>query len=236
MKTYKNKKDGFKEIQQRSLRLTLPIAGLAMIFGLWIGYSNSDSGQINTLPYAILIGLIAGGFGIYKGLNRQRLLFDSYVLTVDGELLQREQLNTPIVKIVKNEIQDIQKNKLGHITIRGRNKIDFIIVTNQIENYAELENELKLFGEIKLSPRQSTTEKFKIPILLAGLISMAIVYISTNKYLVSACGTFLTLGLIWSFYEVQTSKNIDSKTKRSSLWTIVVILTVVAVMYSKLVE
>lgn len=236
MRTYKNKRDGFKEIQKRALRTSLPVIGLSLIFDIGIGYINSDSGQVNTLPFLILILLAAGGFGIYKGLNRQKQLFESYTLTIDEESIKREQLNTSPIKILKTEIKDIQQNKDGHITIRGRDKADLITITNQIDNLEELENELRTIAEIKLVSQKSTIERLKIPILLLGLISMGVVYISNNRYLVLTCGTFLTMGLMWSIYEVQTSKHIDTKTKRNSWLTIVVLISVVTVMYLKLVK
>jgi hypothetical protein len=224
---YKNKKDGFKEIQKRAIRHTLPIVGLAMIFGLGISYSNQESRQFNTLPFVLLFGIGAGGFGIYRGIQRQKLIFESYVLTIDEDMIKREQLNTPIVRIAKNEINNILRHQNGGLIIQGRNKTDVIIVSNQIENYAALMDELNQIIEIKFQPQKSTLDKLRIPILFGVLVLMAIVFIATNKYLVLTSGTILTVGLTWSFYEIQTSKNVDSKTKRSSWWTILVIISVI---------
>lgn len=119
--------------------------------------------------------------------------------------------------------------------LKEKNKADFIFVSNHIDGYEELESNLQQITEIKLQPTTPAVEQFRIPIVLASLILIAIVYISTNKYLVLASGTVLTLGLIWSVYEVQTSKHVDRKTKRIGWWTIVVILVVISITYSKFV-
>jgi hypothetical protein len=47
-------------------------------------------------------------------------------------------------------------------------------------------------------------------------------------------GTYMS-GLVWAVYQVQTSRNVDRKTKRSNWWTVVVILAVLGIMYSKLI-
>ncbi len=234
MRTYKNKPNGFKEIRKKEIRLSLPVVGLALIFGIGISYSNSNSGQVNTLPYVLLIALGAAGFGVYKGLNRQRQLFESYVLTIDEDLIQREQLNTPTVKIRKNEIQGIIKNKNG-ITIRGQSRTDFIVVARQIDNYDEIENLLNGIIEIKTELPKTTLAKIKNS-HIAGRTDLNGNSLHFKQPISGGSdGTILTLGLVWSFYEVQTSKNIDSKTKRGSWWTIVVILSVVVITVKKFV-
>ncbi len=63
---------------------------------------------------------------------------------------------------------------------------------------------------------------------------MAAVYISKDKIVVGVSGTILLLVLGYSFYEVQISKNIDSKTKRSMWWLIPVTISIITIVYYKL--
>lgn len=233
MRTYKNKKDGFKEFQKKALMRSILVMGLALIFGLVISYRTNDIGQINTLPFVILIGIGAGGLGIFKGLNRQKQLFESYLLTVDDDFIQRDQLNTPTVKINKSDVKEIIAGQNGSLTIKGQNKTDLIVVTNQIDDFADLEKYLLEIKEFSRPTEKSTIEKLSLPFVFLTLALMAIVYISTNKYFVLVSGAILTMFLTWSFYEIQTSKNVDSKTKKNSWWTILVILSVIGITYSK---
>lgn len=235
MGTYKNNKEGFKTIQKKLLRNAVPIISLALAVGLLISYNQNDDGQVNTLPYVLIIAIGAGGFGIFKGLNRQRQLFVSYTLIVDENSIQREQFNTPTVTISRSEIQEILKDETGGFAVKGKSRTEMIIVTNQIENIEALERELQQLGEIKLQQGKSTVERLRFPIVLIGLVMMATVYISTNRYLVLCCGSILASGLMYSIYEVQTSKTIDIKTKRMSWWTVIVIIAVIGITYSKFV-
>ena len=230
MKVYKNKFNGFAEIRRKIVLRTIPLMVLVLAFVIGTGYNDGD---LSTLPYLLVLLLVALGFGIYRGIVRQRRLFESYTLTIDEDSIQREQLNTATVRIRRGEVAEILKSEVGGFVIRGRNRADFIIVPNQIENAAELELDLCQFGDVRVPIRKSVLEIMRIPIILSLLILMAIVYISSNKWLVLGSGTILTVALIWSLYEIQVSKNIDKKTKRNSWWTVVVIMTVISVMYSK---
>lgn len=205
---------------------------LVLAFALGIGYNDSD---LSTLPYLLILLLATLGFGIYRGVVRQRRLFESYTLTIDDDSIQREQLDTATVKIPSEEVAEILKLQTGGFVIKGRNRTDLIIVTNLIENAEALERDLSRFRDIKVPIRKSMLEIMRIPVILSILILMTIVYISNNNWLVLGSGIVLSATLIWSFYEIQVSKNIDKRTKRNSWWTVVVIVSVIAVTYSKFV-
>lgn len=205
---------------------------LVLAFALGIGYNDSD---LSTLPYLLILLLATLGFGIYRGVVRQRRLFESYTLTIDDDSIQREQLNTATVKIPSEEVAEVLKLQTGGFVIKGRNRTDLIIVTNLIENAEALERDLSRFRDIKVPIRKSMLEIMRIPVILSILILMTIVYISNNNWLVLGSGIVLSATLIWSFYEIQVSKNIDKRTKRNSWWTVVVIVSVIAVTYSKFV-
>ena len=63
---------------------------------------------------------------------------------------------------------------------------------------------------------------------------MSAVYISKDKIIVGVSGTILLLVLGYSFFEIQRSKNIDSKTKKGMWRLILVTVSFIGVMYYKL--
>ena len=63
---------------------------------------------------------------------------------------------------------------------------------------------------------------------------MSAVYISKDKIIVGVSGTILLLVLGYSFFEIQRSKNIDSKTQKGMWWLILVTVSFIGVMYYKL--
>ncbi|GAA4435456.1 hypothetical protein GCM10023188_27460 [Pontibacter saemangeumensis] len=235
MKVYRNREGGFREIQKKALWTTVPLVALALTFGFGISYYNSGSSDFSALPFVVLIGLGAGGIGIFKGLNRQQELFRSYSLTIDEDAVQREQSNTTTLRIRKADIQEIVRCPNGSFLIKGKGQADIIVVSAQIGDYEDLEASLREIGEINSPVAKSLTERLILPFILGGLGLMAIVYLSTNRYLVLVSGTMLVSGLVWAVCQVQTSRNVDRKTKRSNWWTVVVILAVLGILYSKLV-
>jgi hypothetical protein len=233
METFKHKKDSFKEIQKRSLKIILPVTLVALLTGTGISYYNNDS--FDTLPFVLVISFIAVSFGMYRGLNRQRVLFNSYSLTIEDDYLIREQQNTPTVQITKQDIQEIIRYANGSYLIKGKNPSDQIIVSGMVDDKDKLTALLSEMGDIKDQAATSMLQRFVLPLIVIGLILMATVYISTNKYLVLISGTAVVSGLVWSLYQVYTSRNVDRKTKRSIWWSLLVILSILGTMYAKLI-
>jgi hypothetical protein len=149
MKTYQYKKEGFNVIQKKAILVSIPVVIFITGILIFINYPITTSEGWNALFITLLILVGAGSFGVAKGLNRQKEIFNSYTLSIDGWHVQREQLNTPTIKINRNEIKEIAKNKDGSFWIKGLQSADQIYVSNQIENYNELEEELSYIQEIK---------------------------------------------------------------------------------------
>jgi hypothetical protein len=234
---YKIRSGGFNEIKKQMIIRAVPIGLLALGAGLGISFFNPNSQdiQLDTLPIVILIGLGALSFGLYKGINRQRILFESYKLTISENEMRREQFNTPTINLVFSDINSILKNTNGSLTVKGRTKLDIIGIPAQIDNLEQLEKSLNQIRTITQVNKTSVSQKYLIPFVIITLASMATVYISTNKILVGIAGTTVTVILVWSFIQTQRSKNIDSKTKKSSYFTIFVLISIIAVTIMKII-
>lgn len=210
---------------------------IAVTTGITINSLNAKgtASGVNVLLVIIpLIGLSVG-LGLYRGLNRQRKLLESYQLTLANNLIIREQLNTPTISIYFNDIKEITKNKNGSFSIRGKDPTDVILIPAQIENYIELENTLTQIKSFATKSSKSYLQKYSTPITLFSLSLMLCVYTVTNKIIVALSGTLLLAILLWSFYEVRRSKNIDAKTKRGMWWVLILIASVIGVMIIKLI-
>ena len=236
MEQFKIRKDGFKEIRKVMLIKAIPFSLLAAFGGLAISHFNTNGQQsdVNVFPFVIPIVLGALAFGLYRGVNRQKEIFDSYILTLDGNGVTREQHNTPTIIISKEELSEIIKNSNGSFTIKGNSYVNVIGVPSQIDDYEKLEKLLAEIGPISTKSNEPFLQKFRglLSILTIGL--MAAVYISKDKLIVGTSGTILLVVLGYSFFEVQRSKNIDSKTKKGMWWVILVTASIIVVMYYKL--
>lgn len=236
MEQFKIKQDGFKEIRKAMLIKAIPISLLAAFGGLAISHFNTSGQQsdVNIFPFVIPIILGALAFGLFRGVKRQKEIFDSYVLTLDDNSITREQHNTPTITITKTDLKEIIKNSNGSFTIKGNSTLNVIGVPSQIDDYERLEKLLSEIGQISSKTSEPILQKFSglFAILTIGL--MAAVYISKDKVIVGITGTVLLVVLGYSFFEIQRSKNIDSKTKKGMWWLILVTASIVGVMYYKL--
>lgn len=159
MQIFKNRPGGFKEIKRYALIRSIPLLLIAGAVGITISVINSSGKEtdVNVLPFVIpLVGIFLL-FGIYRGINRQKSLIESFTLTITNNLITREQLNTSEISIYFNEIKEIAKHKNGSFTIKGKDAGDLIGIPFTIDNYADLE---QLLQDI-----HSITIQNKIPLL-----------------------------------------------------------------------
>ncbi|SHJ62294.1 hypothetical protein SAMN04488007_0910 [Maribacter aquivivus] len=230
------KENGFAEIKKALIIKTIPVAILAAGTGLTISHINSNGQTTDVNVLLFLIPLVVGAlaFGLFKGINRQKELFESYKLIVNEYEIVREQNNTQTISIPRNEIKSIIKNPKGILTIVGNSYTDVIGVPSQINNSEKLEQVLSEIKPITYSDKKPLFEKYKGVLILIVLGLMATVFISTNKLLVGITGSILILFLGYSFYEVRRNKNIDKKTKNSMWWLLLVLFSVIGNMYFKI--
>ena len=236
MEQFKIRQGGFKEIRKAMLIRAIPISLLAVFGGLAISYFNTSGQQsdLSVFPFVIPAALGALAFGLYRGVTRQKEIFDSYRLTIDNSSITREQHNTPTITISYADLSEIIKNQNGSFTIKGNSSVNVIGVPSQIDEYERLEKSLAEIRHISVKSSEPFLQKFQglLSILTIGL--MAAVYISKDKIIVGVSGTVLLVFFGYSFFEIQRSKNVDSKTKKGTWWLILVTASIVAVMYYKL--
>ncbi len=230
------KENGFKEVKKAMLIKSIPILILAAGAGVAISYLNPNGppSDVNVFPFVIPIIIGALVFGLLKGINRQKGLFESFKLIINENEIIREQVNTPTISIAYNDVKSIIRNPNGILTIVGNSTSDIIGVPSQINNLEKLEQLLTQVQPITDSDKKSWLVKYKGLIIILMLGLMACVYISKDKLLVGLTGTILILFFGYSFYEVRRNKNIDKKTKNGMWWLLLALFFIIGNMYFKL--
>jgi hypothetical protein len=233
MQQFKITPDGFKKIRKRLLLRVIPLMLVAVTVGIFIASQNQSA---DALSLIIAIPFIAAAviFGLYRGINRQKDLYESYILTLTDNLVRREQLNTPTISIYYNDIQEITKSNNGNFVIKGPDAKNPINVSAQIDNYVLLENELNQIKPITIKSSDSPLQKYQFLFVLLTLALMTSVYLVSNKIVASVSGVSLIGILSWSLVSIRTNKNIDVKTKRAGWVVLIVIASIIAIMYNKL--
>ena len=235
MRQFRIKENGFKEIKKQTLTRTVPISLVAVIVGLVaFEYSYNGTSNLNVYPYVIPIIIGALAFGLNKGLKRQKEIYDTYTLNIDDASITREQANTPSIRLLFSDIKKITKSNQGGLVIKGDGLANSILIPSQINDLVNLETTLKEKCTCGIINSKPLIQRLMIPLVIAVLGLMATLYISSNKVLVGFSGIVLTGIMIWSFIKMQTNKSIDRKTRKSSYWVIVVILSIIGIMIYKI--
>lgn len=236
MSVFKISQDEFMKVRKKTLMRSIPMLIIAGAVGIAISTTNSKEkdDDVNILPIVIPILVVALGFGIYTGVNRQRAQIESYRLIIDNNIITREQLNTPTISIHFSNINEIVKHKNRGFTIIEKETRDLIIIPAQIEDYLILETTLQQIHPISARKYSSLLDKYQN---LAGLTTLGLmfcVYTVNNKLIIALSGSALVILLIWSFIKIRKSKNIDSKIKRNMWWGVLLIISVISVILFKL--
>ncbi len=87
MKTeFRIKENGFNEIKKSIIIKTLPLLALALAVSFSISHfkSNGQTSDTDVLYLVIPIVIISIGLGLFKGLRRQKELFESYKLIISA--------------------------------------------------------------------------------------------------------------------------------------------------------
>lgn len=226
MQQFRIRPNGFAEIRKKILIRVIPVMVLALAAGIISSQINAQekAADVNILPFFIpfIVGVM--GFTVWRSLKKQQKLLESYVLTIDENVITREQLNTEEITIYFHEVKEIIKNNVGGIAIKGFDKTDVILIPAQIEKHAELE---ALLSQVKpiTAPNASVSLLNKLsPLLsLAGIGLMLTVYLASNKIIVGIAGTLGIALLGYSIYEVRRNKNIDKRTK-NRVWVVLIVL------------
>lgn len=236
MQEFTISEQGIKQINKQLLRYIIPFLFILIIGFIVVNVLTMPSKKesVNTLPYAlpVFVGIVC--FGFYRGAQRRKQLLRSYKVSITPNAIMRQQYNTPDIALYHSEINEIAKTRRGAFFIKGKDSSAIICVPSQIERRDELEATLHAIFPITEKGNLPLLQKAKalLAVLMAAL--MICVYVSTNKILVAVSGVLVTGLLIWSFFEVQRNRNIDKRTRRSTWWVVLVLLSIIANVIMKL--
>ena len=233
-KVFEIKANKFEEIKKQLIIKTLPILLISIALGFAISFLNAKKGDLlSTWLIMITLLFLVYGYSLFSDLKKQKMLFRSYKLIFSEHNVIREQINTPLITILFDDIKSIAKNKNGSYTIKGKITSETILVPAQIDDYETLEMLFNQIRPIENFSQPAFDEKYKIPIVILTLFCLGTVYISVNKILVGICALILSGLLIRSLIKVKNNNNIDRKTKKNRYYGSFLVLAYVIVVTIK---
>ncbi|MES2332444.1 MAG: hypothetical protein V4539_22750 [Bacteroidota bacterium] len=215
MQQFKIQKDRFSEIRKQVFYKTGFIVVPAFIATFFFIIRKPGEPEMPIMVWFIIVPLAIVTMLIVLTIvfKRQKALYESYTLTLTDNMITREMLNTPTISIYFNVISQIVKMKNGTFGIIGKDRSDIIGIPAQIENYDQLEEALQKIKIIDNKSSNSISQRYTLlTVLSVGL--MICVFTVTDKVIAAVTGILLISLLLWNFYAVRKSKNVDSNTKR----------------------
>jgi heme/copper-type cytochrome/quinol oxidase subunit 2 len=253
MLTFKIPPKGIKEIRKKMLIYGIPFSfisiAIALLITFSIDYDQNDqikpasdlydtSNPYDWITWALPIVVVfsVAGFSMFRTVRRVKKTYESYELTISENLIAREQLNTPTISIYLAEVQEIIKRKNKGFIVRGKTNRDMILIPAQIENYEQLETALEQIKPIATKGKTTSWIKTQRSMGLLAIALMICVYTVENKIIVGVAAVLFTAFFIYSFINIQKSKNVDYSTKRSRWVTLIVVLSVLGLTIMKLMD
>lgn len=234
MQQFKISEEGYRKFRKKWLTIFIPTLLIGMTIVVLITSRNSRNEDFISTLIAVSVMIIFLGITLYRGLKKQKKMLMSYSITISEEGITREQMNTRPLSISFMEIREIVKSEKGNFTIKGVGRTDVINIPYWIDDHAGLEQQLQTLAPLKLNTKDPWHKKYGTPLSFLVMGLMFGVFYLNNKVIVGICGVLLTGFLIWSFFEVRTSKNIPENTKRMSWVFLIVIFSVAYATYAKL--
>jgi hypothetical protein len=235
MSQYKNIPADFAILKKRILTKAIPLVSISALVGLSISSLSEKNQPIDLYTWIIIILFTSALmiFAVAKSIKAQKENYNNYLLTVGSDSLSRQQSNLPSITLFFNEITQITEDKYGDLLVKGQKNSQIIAISAFIENYDEVKSLLQSVHPVAEPNTKNIFEKFRLLLLLLTLGCMAAVYISTNKIVVAVCGLSLICFMIWSFFKIRSSPQIDNKIKRTAWMMLLVAASITATVYYK---
>jgi hypothetical protein len=229
MQEFRIRPDGYAIIRKRTLIRFIPILIITAIVAGVIGFTvwKPDDALVWYLSIGFFTIFVC--ISIFRTLGKQKKFLQSFRITIEDNVITREQLNTEELTIYFHEVKEVTKSKAGSLFIRGLEKTDIIGIPPEIENKEALEAILSGLKPIMPRSKDAVRKQKLAPLIsLAFLALLVTVFVSTNKILVGIAAVLVIAGMIWFLTLIRKSKNTDRNTK-NRVWIYFVFIAAILV-------
>lgn len=233
MTTYTIGSEGLKKVKKEMTFNFILILFIMLVFYVAIALPD-----VHNISYALCTGAFIGllmSISMRRSATRaQKNVFESYSLIIDDEVITRKMVGTPHVRLHFGEVSQITKSNRGSFAIKSDIRNCTIYVYPHLDNIDELEATLATIQPITFKQSWFNSPYITYMSMVVVLTTMYALYTSANKTVVGTSGALLIAVLGWAFWIMQTNKNVEAKTKRTSWFAIILLLSITATVYFKL--
>jgi len=222
-----------KLIRNRRLTFGITIIVAMIVFPVIARIISERPIALQTLVVVTGIMVILVIFIIITGSNQYRRMLESYTLTLEDNVITREQYNTPTITFPVTEITEISRDKKGFYRIKAETWDSYIEIPAHIDDTGKLYELLKNIRPV--IEKRSHTPILKTLGLIIAVVAFLILWNSTDKIIIALCGLVWIGGMIYSYRQTQRDHNIDYGTKNN--WSAIIMLIFIVVkIYQRLME
>lgn len=230
-----DKLSGFKKkLIRRAIIMTLIMACFCLAAGYFVFRKDIASNDLVSLFIYLTIMVFLFGMLMVKNIKKQRKAAETYTLTINDELISREQADLPALSIKMNEIKKISRTSAGNLLITGPGMLQYIDIPSEIDHYTQL---YEILNNIKPVKQVSYNHVLLIVTIsiLSGIATLGI-FAGTNKVIIAICGTLISAMLLFYIYLILSGKYGDEKTKKKLWLYFIAAISYIAITINKLLE
>jgi hypothetical protein len=226
-KIYRLSQAGWQQYQRRILtRLAL-----ASLFPVGIIVFIGVRSQGNNWPFvAIMLVLMLAMLGTiaWQSIRNQKAIWNSVVVRLGDGVISREQLRINEVRIQRSEVRRLSETKMG-IFVYTANKHRSLVIPAEMEksDYVEIASVLRQWQPFE--PVPASQQVRNTILLMAILISFAIVFISQSPWIVTPMAAILTGVYIYAWRELRRAAGVDPAYRRSQFMVFVLLAFIVTI-------
>ena len=229
-------REGIQAILRKTFTRVFPLILVAALGGISIPILREIKvGEKENLDVFDLIpvGIIAIFLliSIFRTKRRLENIYSDYSLVFENDSITRTAPTMPKLTIPFHEIKQVKKTAMGGFAVMGSSRLNTLFIPAQVENIQRVEELLKAIPTVTITDKQTLLEKLGLPIVLSALVLFGFFIISDNVIVILSTGITLFTGLIYSFILVRKSKMYDQSSKNKAWFSLIVALSLLALMY-----
>lgn len=154
--------------------------------------------------------------------RRMQESWASFEIVLSEDTIVRKQLRNPETQIRREEVTHIYQWLGKGLLIRGKSRYQQIYVPNGLQDYGELCDRLKLWGELA----SATQQRLYWILTIVGSLALSVAHMASSwvkdPRLLILAHAVAALSFVIAFVEVRRSPQVDQDTRRYS-WSFLVV-------------
>lgn len=204
----------FPNFRRLYLRWMVPLFLIILLAALFLGPSSPEPFLIAVMA-CVLGGIFS--YTLWRTYHKQVESFRGYRIVLNESSIRRSQPGLLDIVIPRENVTRIVRTPGKGLAVTGRTRQQVLGIPETLEGFAVVENELESWRPFEA--RKSAVPAALTLLALAGVLAnSAVLFTSTNRILVTACGGAFAALMIYSALSLPDSPHVEERAKKSFRW------------------